>query len=79
MVVYFEAGVQDETQVTFIKYVHEHLLAHSRPREAVTRVRTYVCPYCDEPLENRMAVEKRLAKGNERYHLSLLREALSSP
>ena len=63
MVVYFEAGVQIETQVTFIKYVHEHLLAHSQPRESVTRVRTYVCPHCDEPLENRIAVKKRLEKG----------------
>jgi hypothetical protein len=65
MVVYFEAGVQIETQVTFIKYVHEHLLAHSQPRESVTRVRTYVCPHCDEPLENRIAVKKRLQMGKK--------------
>ena len=65
MVVYFETGVQIETQVTFIKYVHEHLLAHSQPRESVTRVRTYVCPHCDEPLESRMAVKKRLEKGKK--------------
>jgi hypothetical protein len=63
IVVYFEAGVPDETKVTFIKYVHEHLLARAQPREEVTRVRTYVCPHCDEPLENRLAVQKRLAKG----------------
>ncbi len=63
IVVYFEAGVPDDTKVTFIKYVHEHLLARAKPREEVTRVRTYVCPHCDEPLENRLAVQKRLAKG----------------
>jgi WD40 repeat protein len=63
IVVYFEAGVPDDTRVTFIKYVHEHLLARAQPREEVTRVRTYVCPNCDEPLENRLAVQKRLAKG----------------
>lgn len=65
MVVYFDAGVQIETQVTFIKYVHEHLLAHSQPRESVTRVRTYVCPHCDEPLESRIAVKKRLERGKK--------------
>ena len=26
-------------------------------------MRTYVCPYCDEPLENRRAVQIRLSKG----------------
>jgi WD40 repeat protein len=62
IVVYFEAGVPEDTKVTFIKYVHEHLLARAQPREEVTRVRTYVCPHCDEPLENRLAVQKRLAK-----------------
>jgi len=63
IVVYFEAGVPDDTKVTFIKYVHEHLLARAQPPEGVTRVRTYVCPYCDEPLENRRAIQLRLAKG----------------
>jgi len=65
IVVYFEAGVPDDTKVTFIKYVHEHLLARAQPREEVTRVRTYVCPYCDEPLENRRAIRLRLAKGSK--------------
>ena len=63
IVVYFDAGVPDDTKVTFIKYVHEHLLARAQPREGVTRVRTYVCPHCDEALENRIAVKKRLEKG----------------
>jgi len=62
-VVYFEAGVPDDTKVTFIKYVHEHLLARAQPREQVTRVRTYVCPHCDEPLENRRAIQLRLTRG----------------
>jgi len=63
IVVYFEAGVPDDTKVTFIKYVHEHLLMRAQPRETVTRVRTYVCPYCNEPLENRRAIQIRLSKG----------------
>jgi hypothetical protein len=63
IVVYFEAGVPDDTKVTFIKYVHEHLLAKAQPRESVTRVRTYVCPHCDEPMENSRAIQIRLSKG----------------
>jgi hypothetical protein len=46
--------------VMFIKYVHEHLLARAQD---VTRVRLYVCPHCDTPLENRKAIEIRLKKG----------------
>ena len=63
IVVYFDADVPDDTKVTFIKYVHEHLLARAQPREAVTRIRTYVCPHCDEPLEIRRAIQIRLSKG----------------
>jgi uncharacterized protein YlaI len=63
IVVYFESGVPDETKVTFIKYVHEHLLARAQPPEEVTRVRTYVCPHCNEALENRRVIQKRLSKG----------------
>ena len=60
IVVYFESGTPDDTKVTFIKYVHEHLLAKARPRESVTRVRTYVCPDCNRPLENAQAIQVRL-------------------
>ena len=44
IVVYFEAGVPDDTKVTFIKYVHEHLLARAQPREEVTRVQNLRLP-----------------------------------
>jgi WD40 repeat protein len=60
IVVYFEAGVPDETKVIFIKYVHEHLLSRA---EDVTRIRTYICPHCDTPVENRKAIQIRLQKG----------------
>jgi len=63
IVVYFEAETPDDTKVTFIKYVHEHLLAKAQPRESVTRVRTYVCPHCNEPLENQRAIQNRLNRG----------------
>nr|VFJ73439.1 MAG: WD40 repeat [Candidatus Kentron sp. FW] len=63
IVVYFEAETPEDTKVTFIKYVHEHLLAKARPRESVTRARSYICPHCDEPIENARAIEIRLKKG----------------
>jgi WD40 repeat protein len=62
MTVYFEAGVPDDTKITFIKYVHEHLLKRATD---VTRVRTYVCPHCDTVVENRKAIQIRLQKGLE--------------
>jgi WD40 repeat protein len=58
--VYFEAGTYMDTKVSFIKYIHEHLKKHAQD---VTRVRSYVCPYCDTPLENCQAIKKRLGMG----------------
>jgi hypothetical protein len=58
--IYFEAGTPVDTRVSFIKYIHEHL---KRCAQDITRVRSYVCPYCDTPLENRQAIKKRLEMG----------------
>nr|QNO48683.1 hypothetical protein AMAKCJMG_00017 [Methanosarcinales archaeon ANME-2c ERB4] len=58
--VYFEAGTYMDTKVSFIKYIHEHLKKHAQD---VTRTRSYVCPHCDTPLENRQAIKKRLEMG----------------
>jgi hypothetical protein len=60
MLVYFDPAVTDDAKVTFIKYVHEHLLARA---EDVTRVRHYVCPKCAEPVESLRAVSKALERG----------------
>ena len=57
---YFDAGVANDTKVLFIKYIHEHL---KRYTQDVTRVREYVCPHCDMPLENKKAIAKRLEDG----------------
>ncbi len=64
IVVYFEAGVPDDTKVTFIKYVHEHLLQKA---EDVTRVRHYICPNpkCGEPVESIRAITKALESGKK--------------
>jgi WD40 repeat protein/mannitol/fructose-specific phosphotransferase system IIA component (Ntr-type)/phosphotransferase system HPr-like phosphotransfer protein len=45
--VYFDQAVQDDTKVTFIKYVHEHLLRKARD---VVRWRAFVCPHCGHPV-----------------------------
>jgi len=60
IVVYFDEGIPEDTKVTFIKYVHEHLL---RRAQDVTRVRTYVCPACGVVVENREVIQKRLHGG----------------
>lgn len=59
--VYFETDIPDDTKVSFIKYIHEHLNKHTKD---VQRVRSYVCPDCSEPIEkNRVA--KRIQKGKK--------------
>jgi small GTP-binding protein len=60
--VFFEEGVPDDTRVTFIKYIHEHLL---RRAVDVERQREYVCPKCSKPVENREAVKFRLYGGKK--------------
>ena len=49
MSVYFDPDVQDDTKVTFIKYVHEHLLAKAQD---VVRLRAFVCPHCGHPVRD---------------------------
>jgi len=58
--VYFEQGISNEVQATFIRYVHEHLKLKAQD---VVRLRHYVCPHCQTPVEERAAIEKRLALG----------------
>lgn len=60
LLVYFDAGVPDDTKVTFIKYIHEHLLQKA---QEVTRVREYICTHCNAPVENRNAIQVRIGKG----------------
>lgn len=50
----------DNTKVTFIKYIHEHLLARAQD---VRRVRHYICPRCGEPVESVRAVFKAVERG----------------
>ncbi len=61
--VYFDKDIPIDTQVSFIKYVHEHLLKRAE-EGSVTRVRTYVCK-CGEPVKNLDAVRRRLDLGKD--------------
>jgi small GTP-binding protein len=58
--VYFEPGVGEDTKVTFIRYVHEHLQMKAQD---VVRLRHYVCTYCNTSIENRKTALERLNRG----------------
>jgi small GTP-binding protein len=58
--VFFEGGISNDLQVTFIRYIHEHLKAKG---QGVVRLRHYVCGHCDGLIENRRAIQARLDKG----------------
>ncbi len=60
--VYFEPGISNDVQVTFIRYAHEHLMLKA---QEVVRLRHYVCPYCHAQVENRKAIQNRLREGKK--------------
>lgn len=60
--VYFDPTIPDDTKVTFIRYVHDHLKAKDAN---IARVRHYVCPHCNTAVENRKAVEHRIQRGEK--------------
>jgi hypothetical protein len=60
IVIYLDPKVPDDTKVTFIRYVHDHLKAKD---PNLRRVRHYVCPHCQMAVEGHRAVEERLARG----------------
>jgi hypothetical protein len=60
--VYFDAGVAEDTQVAFIRYVHDHLATKGQD---VVRERHYVCPHCSTPVENHTAVRKWLERNEK--------------
>ena len=62
MELYFEPGIADEVQATFVRYVHEHLMLKAQD---VVRRRRYVCPHCQTPVESQHAVQVRLEQGRK--------------
>jgi GTPase SAR1 family protein len=60
--VYCAPGVAVETQVNFIRYVHDHLKAKDPD---LVRTRHYTCPHCHKPINDHEAVKERLASGRK--------------
>jgi small GTP-binding protein len=60
--IYFEPQISDDTKVTFIRYVHEHLKIKTLD---IVRLRHYVCPFCETPVENRKTASDRLKNGKK--------------
>ncbi|MEO0869961.1 MAG: hypothetical protein AAFY17_16310, partial [Cyanobacteria bacterium J06642_11] len=59
---YFDSKIPTDTKVTFIKYVHEHLLEKAQD---VGRQRHYVCPTCGNPHGDSRAVQFRQQQGQK--------------
>ena len=60
--IYCAAGVAVETQVNFIRYVHDHLKTKD---PEVKYTRHYVCGHCGTPVTNHETVRKKLAEGKK--------------
>jgi small GTP-binding protein len=60
--IFFDTAVAEDTRVTFLRYIHEHLLKHAID---VVRQRQYACPNikCGRPFEALEAVRVRMAAG----------------
>jgi WD40 repeat protein len=64
---YFEPGVDDNSRVLFLRYVHDHLVQHAQD---VVRLRHYVCANkkCDsfdQPVVDQAKIDKALAPGGK--------------
>ena len=70
--VYFEPGISNETQVSFIRYVHEHLM---RKAQDVVRLRHFVCDRCGTAVENRQGHRSAAGKRIQGHRLLRLRRA----
>lgn len=60
--IYFDNSIHEDTKVTFIRYVHDHLTAKASD---LVRVRHYLCPHCHKSINDREAVQERLASGKK--------------
>jgi small GTP-binding protein len=58
--VYLDPTIPDDTKVTFIRYINDHLRAKD---PAATRFRHYVCSDCGTPVESHRAIQERLRRG----------------
>jgi small GTP-binding protein len=63
IIIYFEPDIPDDTKVTFIRYVHDHLI--KMKAQDVVRIRHYVCENCGFAVEDHKAVQRRLERGQK--------------
>jgi len=65
LTVFCDPGTAEDTKVTFIRYIHDHLKTKDPD---VVRVRHYVCqnPKCGEPVESTRAVQKAVESGRRK-------------
>jgi small GTP-binding protein len=65
LTVYCEPSTAEDTKVTFIRYIHDHLKAKD---PNVVRLRHYVCPNakCGEPVESMRAVQKAVESNRKK-------------
>jgi small GTP-binding protein len=65
LAVYCDPNTAEDTKVTFIRYIHDHLKSKD---ENVIRLRHYICPNprCAEPVESARAVENARKKRKDR-------------
>jgi len=73
--VYFDPGIPDDTKVTFIRYIHDHLKAKD---SNTIRIRHYVCPHdkCGEPVEGIRAIQIALQRGETDIPCQFCRKAI---
>jgi len=60
MTIYFDREVSEDTKVTFIRYVNDHLKSKD---PNLIRTRHYVCGNCGNPINDHAAVQHRLTAG----------------
>jgi len=60
--IYIEPKISDDTKVTFIKYVHDHIKVKA---SNIIRLRHYVCPHCDTPVADHKTVLKKIEAGKK--------------
>jgi len=62
LTIYCDPLIPDDTKVTFIRYVHDHLNSKDHHLQ---RERHYVCLKCQNPIDNSLAVKRRLGRGEQ--------------
>lgn len=57
---FFATEVAEDTRVTFIRYIHQHLARHA---VGIQRERRYLCPECGELFDSQKAILARIERG----------------